>query len=41
MGKYLILPSTQKPIEFMLGRSQVIKGWDEGISLMKQGGKAT
>jgi len=31
----------KNPIEFMLGRSQVIKGWDEGISLMKQGGKAT
>jgi FKBP-type peptidyl-prolyl cis-trans isomerase len=28
------------PIEFMLGRGQVIRGWDEGISLMKQGGKA-
>jgi FKBP-type peptidyl-prolyl cis-trans isomerase len=28
------------PIEFMLGRGQVIKGWDEGISMMKQGGKA-
>jgi FKBP-type peptidyl-prolyl cis-trans isomerase len=31
----------QNPIEFMLGRGQVIKGWDEGITLMKQGGKAT
>jgi FKBP-type peptidyl-prolyl cis-trans isomerase len=29
------------PIEFMLGRAQVIKGWDEGISMMRQGGKAT
>jgi FKBP-type peptidyl-prolyl cis-trans isomerase len=29
------------PIDFMLGRGQVIKGWDEGIGLMKQGGKAT
>jgi FKBP-type peptidyl-prolyl cis-trans isomerase len=29
------------PIEFMLGRGQVIKGWDEGISMMNQGGKAT
>jgi FKBP-type peptidyl-prolyl cis-trans isomerase len=30
----------KNPIEFMLGRGQVIKGWDEGITLMKQGGKA-
>jgi FKBP-type peptidyl-prolyl cis-trans isomerase len=30
----------KNPIEFMLGRSQVIKGWDEGISMMNQGGKA-
>jgi peptidylprolyl isomerase len=28
------------PIEFVLGRGQVIKGWDEGISLMKVGEKA-
>jgi FKBP-type peptidyl-prolyl cis-trans isomerase len=28
-----------KPIEFTLGTGRVIKGWDEGVAGMKEGGK--
>lgn len=30
-----------EPIEFVLGQGQVIPGWDEGISLLKEGAVAT
>jgi len=29
------------PIRFTLGTGAVIKGWDEAIALMKEGGRAT
>lgn len=30
-----------EPINFAIGRGQVIMGWDEGIALLKKGGKGT
>jgi FKBP-type peptidyl-prolyl cis-trans isomerase len=30
-----------EPFTFTIGRRQVIMGWDEGIALMKAGGKGT
>ena len=39
-GKYT--PGREyNPIEFLLGKGRVIRGWDEGIALLKAGDKAT
>ena len=31
----------RQPFEFVLGGGQVIRGWDEGVAGMKEGGKRT
>jgi len=33
--------NTGQPFSFVVGESNVIQGWHEGISYMKEGGKAT
>jgi peptidylprolyl isomerase len=40
-GKFDSSVDRGQPFEFRLGMGQVIAGWDEGIALMKVGGKAT
>ena len=38
-GKVFDTSVGKKPFEFVLGRGNVIKGWDEGVGSMKVGGK--
>jgi peptidylprolyl isomerase len=38
-GKIFDSSVGKQPFQFVLGRGQVIKGWDEGVGSMKVGGK--
>ena len=38
-GKIFDTSVGKQPFQFVLGRGQVIKGWDEGVGSMKVGGK--
>ena len=38
-GKIFDSSVGKQPFQFVLGKGQVIKGWDEGVGSMKVGGK--
>lgn len=37
----ILRPGEYKPFEFQVGLGQVIRGWDEGLTLLNKGAKAT